>query len=346
MKIIIDAMGGDNAPEQIVIGALQSAKEFGIQLVLVGRGEEILDCMRKNGWDTLPDGVEIANADDVVEMHDDPAKVVQQHRNSSMVLGLKMLADGQGDAFISAGNTGALLTAATLLVKRIRGIRRAALAPVIPLGNGSILVDAGANVSCTAEFLLQFGCMGALYAQHALKKKNPRVGLLNNGTEECKGDDLRKEAYVLLKEAGEKGLINFIGNVEARDAVGGEVDVIVADGYSGNIFLKAVEGTAKYMSNQLNGIFRRNLISKIGALCCMKGIKNLKSNMDYRNIGGSMIIGISKPVIKAHGSSDAVGMRGSIRQAINAAQCGFCEAIKENVSSMTLPREKQHVDEA
>ena len=346
MKIIIDAMGGDHAPEQIVVGALNSAKEFGVQIVLVGNGEQILACMRKNGWETLPDGVEIAHADDVVEMHDDPAKVVQQHRTSSMVLGLKMLSEGQGEAYISAGNTGALLTAATLLVKRIRGIRRAALAPVIPLGNGSILIDAGANVSCTPEFLLQFACMGSLYAEYALKKKNPKVGLLNNGTEETKGDELRKETYVLLKEAAQKGVINFIGNIEAREAVGGDVDVIVADGFSGNIFLKTVEGTAKYMSNELSGIFRRNLRSKLGALCCMKGIKNLKSKMDYRNIGGSMIVGISKPVIKAHGSSDALAVRGAIRQAINAVECGFCEAIRENVSNMTLPREKEHVDEA
>ena len=346
MKIIIDAMGGDNAPEQIVIGALQSAKEFGIQLVLVGKGEEILACMRKNGWDTLPDGVEIANAEDVVEMHDDPAKVVQQHRNSSMVLGLKMLADGEGDAFISAGNTGALLTGATLLVKRIRGIRRAALAPVLPIGNGSILIDAGANVSCTPEFLMQFACMGSIYAKHALNKKNPRVALLNNGTEDCKGDDLRVEAFKLLKDASDKGIINFIGNIEAREAVGGNVDVIVADGFSGNIFLKTIEGTAKYMSNELSGIFRRSLLSKIGALCCMKGIKALKSKMDYRNVGGSMIVGIGKPVIKAHGSSDALGMRGAIRQAINAVNCGFCEAIKENISAMTLPRERNHVEES
>ncbi len=340
MKIIIDAMGGDNAPEQIVVGALQAAKEFKVQLTLVGRGEEILDSMRRNGWDTLPNGVEIAHADDVVEMHDDPSQVINRHKNSSMVLGLKMLADGQGDAFISAGNTGALLTAATLLVKRIRGIRRAALAPVIPLGNQSILIDAGANVSCTPEFLMQFGCMGALYAKHALKKDNPRVGLLNNGTEESKGDDLRKEAYALLKQADEKGMIHFVGNVEAREAVGGDVDVLVADGFSGNIFLKSMEGTAKYMSNELGGIFRRNLFSKLGALLCMNGIKALKSKMDYRNIGGSMIVGISKPVIKAHGSSDALGMRGAIRQAINAVECGFCEAIKEKVSDMTLPRER------
>lgn len=346
MKIIIDAMGGDHAPEQIVVGALQSAKEFNVQIVLVGRGEEILDSMRKNGWETLPDGVEIANAEDVVEMHDDPTQVLHQHRGSSMVLGLKMLADGQGDAFISAGNTGALLTAATLLVKRIRGIRRAALAPVIPLGNRSILIDAGANVTCTPEFLLQFGCMGSLYAQYALKKTNPRVGLLNNGTEESKGDDLRKEAFRLLKNAGDQGIINFIGNVEAREAVGGDVDVIVADGYSGNIFLKSIEGTAKYMSGQLSKMFRKNLITKLGALCCMKGINGIKASMDYRNIGGSVIVGISKPVIKAHGSSDALGIRGAIRQAINVVDSGFCQAIKENVTKLTLPREENDADKA
>lgn len=344
MKIIIDAMGGDHAPEQIVAGALQSAKEFGVSIVLVGRGEEILAAMRSSGFDTLPDGVEIANADDVVEMHDDPVQVIHRHRNSSMVTGLKMLADGQGDAFISAGNTGALLTAATLVVKRIKGIRRAALAPVLPIGDRSILIDAGANVACTPEFLLQFACMGSVYAQLALKKENPRVGLLNNGTEESKGDDLHKAAYSLLKDAGDRCLIRFIGNIEAREAVGGEVDVVVADGFSGNIFLKSIEGTAKYMSGKLNNIFRRNLLTKLGAVFCMKGIKDLKQSMDYRNVGGSMIVGISKPVIKAHGSTDALGIRGAVRQAINAVESGFCDEIKHRVTQLTAPREAENVD--
>ena len=346
MKIIIDAMGGDHAPEQIVLGALQAAKEYNVQLVLVGRGEEILASMRKNGWETLPSGVEIANADDVVDMHDDPAKVIHQHRNSSMVLGLKMLADGQGDAFVSAGNTGALLTAATLLVKRIRGIRRAALAPVLPIGNGSILIDAGANVSCTPEFLLQFGCMGSIYAMCAQGKKNPRVGLLNNGTEDTKGDDLRKEAYQLLKKADEDGLIRFVGNVEARDAVGGDVDVIVADGFSGNVFLKTIEGTAKYMGGMMKGMFKKNLLCKLSALLCMKGIKEFKGALDYRKVGGSMIVGIAKPVIKAHGSYDALAICSAVGQAIHAVKSGFCEEIKENVTKMTLPREAKNVDEA
>ncbi|MBQ3355689.1 MAG: phosphate acyltransferase PlsX [Oscillospiraceae bacterium] len=345
MKIIIDAMGGDHAPEQIVLGALQSAKEYGVEIVLVGRGEEILASMKQHGWDTLPGGVEIANADDIVDMHADPAEVVRQHRGSSMVLGLKMLADGAGDAFISAGNTGALLSAATLLVKRIRGIRRAAFAPVLPLGTGCILIDAGANTECTPEFLLQFGCMGAFYAKKAQKKDNPRVALLNNGAEDSKGDALHKEAYELLKAAGEKGVINFVGNIEARDVPADQADVIVADGFSGNVLLKAIEGTAIYMGGLMKGMFKRSVLSMLGALLCKKGIREIRQRMDYREIGGSILVGIAKPVIKAHGSSDAVAVKGAIRQAMNAVESGFCDDIRENVAAMTLPREEKHADE-
>jgi len=344
MKIIIDAMGGDHAPEQIVLGALQGAKEYGVQIVLVGRGEDILASMKQHGWDTLPDGVEIANAEDVVDMHADPAEVVRQHKGSSMVLGLKMLADGAGDAFISAGNTGALLSAATLLVKRIRGIRRAAFAPVLPLGNGCVLIDAGANTECTPEFLLQFGCMGSFYAKKAQKKENPRVALLNNGAEDGKGDSLHKEAYLLLKNAGDSGVIHFVGNIEARDVPADLADVVVADGFSGNVLLKAMEGTAIYMGGLMKGMFKRNVFSMLGALLCKKGINDIKKRMDYREIGGSILIGIAKPVIKAHGSSDAVAVKGAIRQAMNAVECGFCDDIRDNVAAMTLPREEKHAE--
>ena len=344
MKIIIDAMGGDHAPEQIVLGALQAAKEFDVQIVLVGKGEKILADMKAHGWDNLPEGVELANADDVVDMHADPAKVVHQHRGSSMVMGLKMLAEGNGDAFISAGNTGALLTAATLIVKRIRGIRRAAFSPVIPVGGGSILVDAGANSDCTPEFLLQFGCMGSVYAECAQNKTKPRVALLNNGTEECKGDELHKQAYVLLKEAGEKGIINFIGNIEARDVPNGGADVVVADGFSGNVLLKGIEGTAIFMGGLIKEMFSKNLLTKIGALCCDKGAY-VKKALDYREYGGSVLLGISKPVIKAHGSSDARAIRSAVKQAMQAVEQGFCEKIKDNIGAMTLPRENSHVNE-
>lgn len=342
MKIIIDAMGGDNAPQAIVEGALKAAEEFGAEMILVGRGEDILSSMRQCGYETLPKGVEICHADDVVDMHAEAAEVVKQHKGSSMVKGLKMLADGEGDAFISAGNTGALLTGATLLVKRIKGVRRAAFAPALPIGKGTILVDAGANVVCTPEFLLQFGCMGSFYAQKAQGKKNPRVALLNNGVEDTKGDDLHKEAYRLLKEAGEKGIINFVGNIEAREAVGGDVDVIVADGFSGNVFLKTIEGTALYMAGLIKGMFYKNLLTKIGALLCKKG-EDIKKALDYREVGGSLILGISKPVIKAHGSSDARAVRSAIRQAIQAVESGYCADIKEHVQAMTLPREVKDV---
>ncbi|MBR6825388.1 MAG: phosphate acyltransferase PlsX, partial [Oscillospiraceae bacterium] len=316
----------------------KAAEEFGIQMILVGRGEEVLAAMRQCGYHTLPEGVEICHADDVVDMHAEAAEVVKQHKGSSMVKGLKMLADGEGDAFISAGNTGALLSASTLLVKRIKGIRRAAFAPVLPIGKGAILVDAGANVVCTPEFLLQFGCMGSFYSQKTLGKTNPRVGLLNNGTEDSKGDELHKEAYRLLRNAGEKGLINFIGNVEAREAVGGDIDVIVADGFSGNVFLKTIEGTALYMSGLIKDMFMKNIFSKIGALLCKRG-ESIKKRMDYREVGGSLILGISKPVIKAHGSSNARAFRSAIKQAVHAVESDYCKDIKDHVDSMSLPKE-------
>ncbi len=341
MRIIIDAMGGDNAPDEIVLGALRAAKEYGTEIVLVGRGEDILRGMKANGLDNLPQGVEIANAEDMVDMHVDPTQVVQQHRNSSMVVGLKMLADGAGDAMISAGNTGALLTAGTLLVKRIRGIRRAAFAPLFP--TRTVLIDAGANTECTPEFLMQFGCMGSLYAQKALGIERPRVALLNNGAEEEKGDELHRNAYVLLKKADENGLIHFTGNIEGRDVLTG-ADVIVADGFSGNVLLKSIEGTASYMAHMMKDMFKRNFFSKIGYLFCKKGANEIRKTMDYREIGGSMLVGLNKPVIKAHGSSDALAIMGAVKQAMTAVESGFCEEIRANVSRMTLPREAQNAD--
>ena len=341
MRIIIDAMGGDNAPDEIVLGALRAAKEYGTEIVLVGRGEDILRGMKANGLDNLPQGVEIANAEDMVDMHVYPTQVVQQHRNSSMVVGLKMLADGAGDAMISAGNTGALLTAGTLLVKRIRGIRRAAFAPLFP--TRTVLIDAGANTECTPEFLMQFGCMGSLYAQKALGIERPRVALLNNGAEEEKGDELHKNAYVLLKKADENGLIHFTGNIEGRDVLTG-ADVIVADGFSGNVLLKSIEGTASYMAHMMKDMFKRNFLSKIGYLFCKKGANEIRKTMDYREIGGSMLVGLNKPVIKAHGSSDALAIMGAVKQAMTAVESGFCAEIRANVSRMTLPREAQNAD--
>ena len=318
MRIILDAMGGDNAPQAPVIGALQAAKDFGAQITLVGRGEEILNVMRAQGYNDLPDGIEIAHADEVVDMHDDPATVVRKRKNSSMMIGLKMLSDGLGDAFVSAGSTGALLTGATLLVKRVKGIRRAAMGPTMPnkAGGKTVILDCGANAECTPEFLLQFGLVGSIYAKKCLGVANPKVGLLNIGTEDSKGTQLQKDAYALLKEAGDKGIINFVGNTEARDVPLGAVDVIVCDGFAGNVLLKSIEGTAMFMGSLVSKMFKKNIISKLSAALVMKDIKAFKKMLDYREIGGTPFLGIRKPVIKAHGSSDALAFRNAVRQAM------------------------------
>lgn len=322
MKIILDAMGGDHAPEAPVLGAIQAAKDFGAQITLVGRGDEILEVMRANGIENLPSGIEISHADDVVDMHDDPAAVIHKRKNSSMVLGLKMLADGQGDAFVSAGSTGALLSGATLLVKRVKGIRRAAMGPVMPnkAGGKTVILDCGANAECTPEFLLQFGIVGSLYAKKYLGVASPKVGLLNIGSEDSKGTDLQKQAYGLLKNAAEQGFIDFVGNVEARDVPLGAVDVVVCDGFAGNVLLKTIEGTAMFMGSLMkNKIFKRNIFSKIGYLFCKPGVDEVMKMLDYREIGGTQFLGIKKAVIKAHGSSDSLAFRNAVKQAMDAA---------------------------
>ena len=319
MRIILDAMGGDNAPQAPVMGALQAAKDFGAQIILVGRGEEILKVMRSQGYDDLPEGIEIAHADEVVDMHDDPANVIRKKKNSSMVMGLKMLSDGLGDAFVSAGSTGALLSGATLLVKRVKGIRRAAMGPTMPnkAGGKTVILDCGANAECTPEFLLQFGLVGSIYAKKCLGVENPKVGLLNIGTEDTKGTPLQKEAYAMLQDAHEKGILNFVGNTEARDVPMGAVDVIVCDGFAGNVLLKSIEGTAMFMGSLISKMFKKNLLSKLSAALVMKDIKAFKKLLDYREIGGTPFLGIRKPVIKAHGSSDALAFRNAIHQAMN-----------------------------
>ena len=336
MKIILDAMGGDNAPEAPVLGAIDAAKAFGTQITLVGRGEAILEVLKKHNIETLPAGMEIANADDVVDMHDDPGSVIHKRKNSSMVVGLKMLAEGQGDAFISAGSTGALLTGATLIVKRVRGIRRAAMGPAFPnkAGGKTVILDCGANAECTPEFLLQFGLVGSLFAKKSLGVANPKVGLLNIGTEDSKGTPLQKEAYVLLQKAHERGLINFIGNVESRDVPLGAVDVVVCDGFSGNVLLKGIEGTAMFMGSLMSRMFKKNLLSKIAALLVMKDIKAFKKMLDYREIGGTQFLGIKKAVIKAHGASDALAFRNAVRQAEEAAKADFSAELEAQLAKM------------
>ena len=336
MKIILDAMGGDNAPQAPVLGAIEAVKRYNADIILVGRGQEILEVLKKNGLDTLPEGVEIAHADDVVDMHDDPASVIHKRKNSSMIIGLKMLADGKGDAFVSAGSTGALLTGATLLVKRVRGIRRAAMAPAMPTKAGTkvLICDCGANAECTPEFLLQFGLVASAYSKFTLGVENPRVGLLNIGSEDSKGTQLQKDAYALLKDASDRGLLNFTGNVEAREVPLGAVDVVVCDGFSGNILIKSIEGTAMFMGSMLKRMFKKNLGSKLGYLLCKSGVQDMMKLLDYREIGGTQFLGIKKPVIKAHGSSDALAFRNAVKQAMTAAEGDFTAQLEKNLAAL------------
>ena len=314
--------------------------EFDNAGFLVGRGETILKVLEDNGIKELPAGVEIAHASEVVEMCDNPATAFREKKDSSLTVGLNLLKSGEGDAFVSAGSTGALLSGATLVVKRIRGIRRAALAPVVPTGNGgAVLIDCGANAECPPEYLLQFAYMGSYYAEHVLGRPEPRVGLLNIGVEPSKGTSLQTAVYPMLVEAGKAGRINFVGNVEAREAVEGAVDVIVCDGYSGNIFLKTMEGTGGFMAKQLKAMFKKNLLTKLAAVLVSGGLRDFKKMMDAGEVGGTPLIGISKPVIKAHGSSDAFAIKNAIRQAQSFAASGIIEDITENIDHMRLRSE-------
>ena len=337
MKIILDAMGGDHAPLAPVMGAVQAAKDFGAQITLVGRGEEILEVLRSQGIADLPEGIEVCHADEVVDMHDDPANVIRKKKNSSMVVGLRMLAEDNGDAFISAGSTGALLSGATLVVKRVKGIRRAAMGPAMPnkKGGKTVILDCGANAECTAEFLLQFGLVGSLYAKKSFGLDNPKVGLLNIGTEDSKGTQLQKDTYSLLQDAHEKGLLNFVGNVEARDVPLGAVDVVVCDGFAGNVLLKSIEGTAMFMGSMLKHKVFKGFFPKIGYLFCRNGVKEIKKLLDYREIGGTQFLGIRKPVIKAHGSSDALAFRNAVRQAMEAAENDISAELEAGLKALS-----------
>ena len=300
--------------------------------------------MGRHGITDLPAGVEIANAEDVVDMHDDPASIIHKRKNSSMVIGLKLLADGKGDAFVSAGSTGALLTGATLLVKRVKGIRRASMAPAMPnkKGGKTVICDCGANAECTPEFLLQFGLVASAFAKKQLGIAEPRVGLLNIGSEDSKGTQLQKDAYALLRDADSKGLLHFVGNVEARDVPLGEVDVVVCDGFAGNVLLKSIEGTAMFMGSLMKRMFKKNLLSKLGYLLCSSGVKEMMKLMDYREIGGTQFLGIKKPVIKAHGSSDALAFRNAVKQAADAARNDMTPDLEHALQLLAQAKESQH----
>ena len=340
MKIIVDAMGGDNAPDEIVKGALEAISASGVDIVLSGRGEDILRVIERIGLTELPRGMEIVNASEVIDIEDDPASAIRIKKDSSLAVALGLLRDGRGDALVSAGSTGALLSGATLIVKRVRGVRRAALAPIIPNATGGfILIDSGANTECTPEYLLQFAFMGSIYAQDILKITAPRVGLLNNGAERTKGTTLQLETYSLLEKAGIDGHMNFIGNIEAKDAMAGGCDVLICDGFAGNVLLKSVEGAASLIMTELKTIFKKNWMTKLSALLIKKDLSGLKTKMNPDAIGGTALLGISKPVIKAHGSSNAAAICNAIRQAAKSANTDIANRLQANIASMKTDKE-------
>ena len=338
MKILVDAMGGDNAPLEIVKGAVAGGRRFGVDIALLGDESAIREALRACGADETK--VEIFPTTETVEMCDDPSTVFRRKKDTSMGVGLIKVRDGEGDAFISAGSTGALLTGATLITKRIRGIRRAAMAPVIPTTTGkAVLMDCGANAECTPEYLLQFAYLGNFYAKRVLGVETPRVALLNIGVEESKGTELQKQTLPLLQKAGEAGHFRFIGNIEAKEAIKGGCDVIVTDGFSGNILLKAMEGTGSFAGSAIKSIFKKNLFTKLAALIVMSGLNDFKAQLDPNKVGGTAFIGVSKPVIKAHGSSNAEAIENAVGQAVEFAKSGTIEAITASVALMQLSGE-------
>ena len=334
MKIIVDAMGGDNAPAAVVQGALDAHKKHGVDILLVGRAAEVLRAVEACGEKTLPAGVELKDASEVVEIADDPATAFKMKKDSSLTVGLNLLKAGEGDAFVSAGSTGALLTGATLITKRIRGIRRAAMAPIMPTVTGrAVLIDCGANAECTPEYLLQFAYLGSFYARHVLGIENPRVGLLNIGVEAEKGTDLQRQTRALLMQ---QPRLNFIGNIEAKEAIKGGCDVLVTDGFSGNIMLKTIEGVGSFAGNALKGIFKKNLLTKLAGAMVLPGLNAFKAQLDPNKVGGTAFIGISKPVIKAHGSSNEEAIENAIGQAREVAASGLVDEITAHVDEMTI----------
>lgn len=327
-KIIVDAFGGDNAPLEVIKGCEKAVKELDVEIILTGSSDKIKKCAKENGISL--DGMKIVHTDDVFDIHDEPKEIIKSGKNTSMAIGMQLLAENKGDAFVSAGSTGALVMGATFIVKRIKGIKRVAPAPILPADKGNfILLDAGANNECRSEMLVQFAIMGSAYMERVMGMKKPKVALLNIGAEETKGRELEIETYKLLQNSG----LNFVGNIEARDIPKGECQVVVTDGFTGNIVLKLYEGMGSFFSKKIKWLYSG--AGTVGALFSMNKIKALKSQMDYRETGGSVLMGVKKPVIKAHGSSDEKAFFNAIRQAKKCIDGKVIESIENYVKILS-----------
>ncbi len=334
ITVAVDIMGGDNPASELAKGAFAAAEEFGpdgLSLILVGT-EEALDALP-----ALPDNITVRTAQSVVEMTDDPGIVMKEKKDSSLVTAVTLCRDGEADAVVSAGNTGALFTAASLIIRRIKGVRRAALGSIMPLENPFILLDCGANLDATPEVLNLYARMGSIYAENVLGIQRPRVALLNNGTEPHKGTPVYTEAYKLLSEDDS---LNFVGNCEGKSVPFGACDVLVCDGFTGNITLKLMEGMAKFMSHSIKGIFKSGPVSMLGGALTLKQTKALKKRLDPAEYGGAPFLGLARPVVKAHGSSDAYSFRSAIKQVMLYGQGGTIEKITQAMTKRTAPTEE------
>ncbi len=326
MKIIIDAMGGDNAPDAIIEAVIRFLAETNAEVVLCGRADIINEKLNAFTYDKAR--LEVVDCTDEISDHDEPVRAVKQKKDASMVVAARLLSEGKGDAMFSMGNTGALLSAGILIVGRIKGVARPALGTILPTEKGGkFLIDAGANTNCRALNIVQFGVMGSLYMQKMFGIDNPKVGLINNGAEPEKGTDFTKEAHTALQEAE----LNFIGNIEGRDIMEGKADVMVCDGFTGNIVLKTVEGFGAVLNRSLKGIFKGNIINMLGALCVKKGLTQFKKRMDYREYGGAPILGLKRMVVKGHGSSDKKAVYCALMHIERATLSNITDEIAERL---------------
>ncbi len=335
MKIAVDAFGGDNAPLEIIKGASDAVKEYGVEIVLTGNEEVIKKCAQDNGIDISM--FEIAHTEGIFDMHDQPTDIIRSKKDTSLGLALQLVADGKADAFVSAGSTGAVVAGATFIIKRIKGIKRPALGTVLPSKSRKfILMDCGANAECRPEMLQQFGIMSSLYMKNVEGVENPEVGLLNIGTEDTKGTPLQLEAYKLLQESP----VNFIGNVESRDVPAGICDCVIADGFTGNVALKLYEGVAMTLMKMVKGVFYTNFKTKMAYLLAKKPLMGLKKFADYGDIGGAPLLGVKKPVIKAHGGSNAKAIKNAIRQAKLCIENDVIGKISEDLAKTVTSTEE------
>ena len=340
MKILLDAMGGDNAPDANIKGAVNAINKVKAEVVLIGKEEVIRNKIKEfygKELEEISDRLKIKNATETIEMEDTPTLAIKHKKDSSMVVGFNMVKKEEGDVFISAGNSGALLAGATLLVGRIKGIDSPALAGILPsYKNQLLLMNCGSNTNCKPINLLQFAQMSSIYLKNTYGIENPKIGLLNIGTEETKGNELVKESYKLLKEKSEELNINFVGNVEGRDAFSGKIDAIVADGFTGNVFLKTTEGLGKLVKRSLTESMTKNLLAKVLAVPSLPAIKRFSKTMDYKSYGGALFLGVKKPVVKAHGSSDELLFEYTIIQAEKFVQN---KAVDKMIEQFTKQKE-------